>query len=163
MSRVFKKWLFVLLALSMFLLTLYGALAVSVDELNAKLSDPAFSHLPEDSAFAIRVYREHWGDHISDFSVNVHVVSSSDLHRFINGGHYRGTDLDYEEYDFVVGVKEEFLVTVLQVQDLCGFARGLPRNPDQYRILAYDWWGFVWKYRCFSGSGCFEKYCGGSV
>ena len=149
-----RKAFFVTVACLMLLVTIAGALAVSSNELNAKLSDPAFSRLPKDAIVNVEVYGGDWGDRITYFVYQQNaLLTNIAVGWFLNG-------VFSSEADFTVGVKEEFLERVLQVNDLCSFAKGLPKNPDQYRILAYDWWGFVWKYKCFSASGCLDKYCG---
>ena len=142
-----KRFLFGLLCLLILFLSVYLSLAISVDDLNGKLSDPVFSRLPKGAIVDVEVYGSDWGDYKDAF-----------YYERQDYGFLRGA---LGNADFTVGVKEEFLDTVLQVSDLCAFASGLPRNPDQYRILAYDWWGFIWKYKCFSASSCLEKYCEG--
>lgn len=132
----------------LFLVLIPFVMSVGVDDLDGKLSDPLFSRLPRDSVIVLRVFGDDWGDSL------------------LNGAYtyspeYGFWNAESAGADFVVGVKEGFLTTVLQVNDLCLFARDLPRNPDQYRVIDYSWWRFVWKYKCFSESGCLKKYCEG--
>ena len=140
------KLLVSVFALILLVLTIHGALAVSVSDLNSKLSDPIFNKLPKSSNFGIKIYGVDWGDWKGGYSYSKEFGEWYSL----------SSDLD-----FVVGVKEEFLNTVLQASDLCRFGAGLPANPDMYRVLDYNWFSFVWKYKCFSESGCIKKYCEG--
>lgn len=163
-----SKFVFGLLAFFMLLLFTSSSLAVTVDDLNGKLSNPIFSRLPEGAYIGIFVYRGDWSNQVGLLrfyhSVPDGPILEGNVYQYpahfydIPEGYF-----DMSRYDFVVGVKEDFLESVLRVSDLCSFAKSLPRNPDHYRVLDYDLWSFLWKYRCFSGEGCLKKYCGGSA
>lgn len=145
------KWHVAFSGLVMFVFVIQSVLGVYVEELGAKLDDPVFERLPDNFLIGLKVFGNDWGD-----IKRVFAFTSNHFYELPVTDSLVATD-------FVLGVKEGFLDTVLRVSDLCRFGSGLPRNPDQYRVLSYDWWGFVWKYRCFSEGGCLKKFCEGVV